>query len=196
MPIAAKAAFPLLEEQEVRRPFDEDPDLFAAMARQLPEVGAVMFGDGPLLAGLRRAHQDVIRFLGAVLDLQRYLAAIDVLVLTSRREGCPLAVLEARACGVAVVGLDRPGIRDALGGGEHGLLVPPESGAAGLAAAVRTLLSDDRRRRRLVTAGLRGLDQYDPSRVAMALTEHYATALRRSPVSTLAPTSQAYGNDR
>ena len=174
----------------------KQPDLFVAMARQLPGVAAVMFGDGPLLAGLRRAHQDVIRFLGAVLDLQRYLAAIDVLVLTSRREGCPLAALEARACGVAVVGLDRPGIRDALGGGEHGLLVPPESGAAGLADAVRTLLSDDQCRRRLVVAGRADLDRYDPSRVAMALTQRYATALRRSSATTLAATSQAYGSHR
>jgi len=155
----------------------KQPGLFAAMARQLPEVGAVMFGDGPMLAGLRHAHQDAIRFLGAVPDLQRFLAAIDVLVLTSRREGCPISALEARACGVAVVGLDRPGIRDALGGGEHGLLVPPESGAAGLAAAVRALLSDDRRRRHLVAAGLADLDQFDPSRVAMALTQRYVQAL-------------------
>jgi glycosyltransferase involved in cell wall biosynthesis len=158
----------------------KQPELFVAMARRLPRARAVMFGDGPLLTGLRRSHQDVVRFLGAVQDLERYLPGLDALVLTSRREGCPLAALEARACGVAVVGLDRPGIRDALDGGSCGQLVPPESGAAGLAVAVQTLLADSGRRQRCVTAGLAGLERYAPARVASALTEHYTAAFDAS----------------
>ncbi len=158
----------------------KQPHLFAAMVRRLKGVIGVMFGDGPLLAGLRREHGQGIRFPGAVPDMQRYLPALDILVLTSRREGCPLAALEARACGVAVVGLDRPGIRDALGGGKHGLLVPPESGAAGLAGVVREVLGDDRHRARLVDSGRAGLERYDPARVASALTAHYGRLVRRT----------------
>lgn len=162
----------------------KQPDLFATMARRLEGVAAVMFGDGPLLPGLRRAHDNVIRFPGAVADLHRYLPALDVLVLTSRREGCPLAALEARACGVAVVGLDRPGIRDALGGGRHGRLVPPAAGVDGLVAAVQGLVADHRQRQDLVAAGLGGLERYSPARVARALLAHYSRALGRKAART------------
>ncbi|MEE9125871.1 MAG: glycosyltransferase [Planctomycetota bacterium] len=161
----------------------KQPELFVAMARQLPGVQAVMFGDGPGLAGLRGSHGDVIRFLGAVPDLQRYLPALDLLVLTSRREGFPLAALEARACGVALVGLDRPGIRDALAGGDCGLLVPPESSPVDLATAVQSLLEDARRRHHYVAQGLSNLWAYHPDRVATALTQHYAAVLADSPAS-------------
>jgi glycosyltransferase involved in cell wall biosynthesis len=158
----------------------KQPQLFCEMARRLlPGLRAVMFGDGPMLPGLRRCHGDVVRFLGAVPDLQRYLPALDLLVLSSRREGYPLAALEARASGVALVGLDRPGIRDALGGGGCGLLLPAASTPAGLATAVEALLADSQRRHQYVTAGLRGLDAFRPQHVAAALTEHYASAARR-----------------
>ncbi len=108
-------------------------------------------------------------------------SALDLLVLTSRREGFPLAALEARACGVALVGLDRPGVREALAGGDCGVLVPPESSPVDLATAVQSLLEDARRRHHYVAQGLSNLWAYHPDRVATALTQHYAAVLADSP---------------
>jgi glycosyltransferase involved in cell wall biosynthesis len=62
-------------------------------------------------------------------------------------------LFEANASGTPVVATDVGGVRDALGGGARGLLIPPrDAGAA--AAAVDRLRTDPALRARLVRAGL------------------------------------------
>ena len=65
----------------------------------------------------------------------------SVLALTSDREGRPMAVAEAAACGVPAVSFDvSPGVRELVADRRTGLLVPPGDGAA-FAAALRELMS-------------------------------------------------------
>src|SRR5262249_9521442 len=61
-----------------------------------------------------------------------------IAVLPSRREGLPLSLLEAAACGRAMVASDVPGCREIVRHGETGLLVPPDDPGA-LADAIATL---------------------------------------------------------
>ncbi|MGC2203719.1 MAG: glycosyltransferase family 4 protein, partial [Stellaceae bacterium] len=49
--------------------------------------------------------------------MRRYLSAADIYVLPSRREGFPVAPLEAMACGLPVVGSDIPAMSNII---EHG----------------------------------------------------------------------------
>jgi glycosyltransferase involved in cell wall biosynthesis len=56
-----------------------------------------------------------VRFLDEVDDVQGLVAASDVSVLSSFREGLATSVLEAMAAGVPVAGTDIPGIREAVG---------------------------------------------------------------------------------
>ena len=58
-------------------------------------------------------------------------------------EGIPKILLEAAACGRAVVTTDMPGCRDAIESDVTGLLVPPRDAVA-LANAIEQLLSDSR----------------------------------------------------
>lgn len=64
-----------------------------------------------------------------------------IVCLPSRREGVPLALLEAAACGRPVVTTDAPGCRDVVENGVTGRLVPVDDPIA-LANALEALLGD------------------------------------------------------
>lgn len=66
-----------------------------------------------------------VRFLGTVADISGLLAAADLCVHSSPSEGLPNAVLEAMASGLAVVGSDIPGMREAVGCEGTAFLAPP-----------------------------------------------------------------------
>lgn len=70
-----------------------------------------------------------IRLLGLVKDISGLISTIDLGVLSSRSEGCPNALLECMAAGLAVVGTDTPGIREAVGVGYRYLSPPGDSEA-------------------------------------------------------------------
>jgi glycosyltransferase involved in cell wall biosynthesis len=124
-----------------------------------------------------------VRFLGEVRDVAGLLGASDLGVLSSRAEGCPNAVLECMAAGLAVAGTDIPGLREPLGAGSSELLAPPGD-AQGLAtgfvrAARHPELSrelGDRNRRR-------AREQFTPERAVEArvalFREGLAAASRR-----------------
>ena len=77
--------------------------------------------------------------------LRQYLSAADVATLPSRREGFPIALIEAMACGLPSVAADVSGVAEALGPDPAGVIVPPERADA-LAAGLRRLLDDERLR--------------------------------------------------
>lgn len=89
----------LSEEKQVERAIE-------AIAR-LSDVVLVVAGDGPLRGELeehaRRVAPGRVRFLGNIDDVRSILHACDVLVMTSRTEGMPGAVIEAGLCGIPTV---------------------------------------------------------------------------------------------
>ncbi len=77
-------------------------------------------------------------------DLPALYSGADVFVFPSVYEGFGLPVMEARACGTAVVATDIPEIREA--GGEHGIYIEPT--ANGIEAGILTALVGWRSERR------------------------------------------------
>ena len=98
-------------------------------------------------ASLTQDDVDTIRRTGAVElwghreDMASVLPEAHVVVLPSYREGLPKVLVEAAACGRAVVTTDVPGCRDAITPDETGILVPARS-TADLADAMHRLLTD------------------------------------------------------
>jgi glycosyltransferase involved in cell wall biosynthesis len=88
------------------------------------------------------------RWLGLRGDLPPLYAAMDVVCLPSHREGLPRTLLEASAMARPIVATQVRGCREAVAGGETGLLVPP-SDPARLRDALESLLPDGSRRRGL-----------------------------------------------
>ncbi len=85
-----------------------------------------------------------VHFLGGVDDIPALLSEVDIFVLPTwakwRMEGCPVALLEAMACGKACIATDVPGSRDLIENGHSGVLVPPEDSKA-MAEAIQYLIS-------------------------------------------------------
>ncbi len=90
--------------------------------------------------------------LGHVDDPVAFLAAIDLLVLPTHREGFPTVPLEAAAMGLPVVATDATGCADAVVNGVTGTLVPVHDAPA-LAAALARYIADPALRRAHGDAG-------------------------------------------
>jgi glycosyltransferase involved in cell wall biosynthesis len=156
--LAFRGDRPLAGLVAVLRP-QKDPLTLVRAARHLPAgAGRVaIVGDGPLAGAVRQEItrlrlSDRVRWFPYAGDAARYLAALDVFVLSSAWEALPLAPLEAMARGLPVVATDVGGVREAVRDGATGRLVPPGDPAA-LAAALGEILADSDERRRLGEAG-------------------------------------------
>jgi polysaccharide biosynthesis protein PelF len=95
---------------------------------------------------------DNFKFMGATKEPEKAYNLADVVAFSSLTEGFPFGVIEAMACGKAVVATDVGGVSEALEG--CGLLVRSRS-PRDLANAITTLLKDAALRRTLEAAALR-----------------------------------------
>jgi glycosyltransferase involved in cell wall biosynthesis len=115
---------------------------------------------------------------GARLDVADVLQVTDVFVLPSfYMEGVPRALLEAAACGLAIVTTDVRGCRDVIVDGVSGILVPPRDVEA-LQAAILSLLQDPAKRARFGNeARRRAVSDFDILKVAARTRDLYRRLL-------------------
>jgi glycosyltransferase involved in cell wall biosynthesis len=118
--------------------------------QHLPTTRLVIAGEGKLkdeLTGLikRLGIEGSVLFLPNTSDTRQVLAALDVFVMPSLAEGLGLGLMEAMACGLAVIGSEVGGIRSLIIDKDNGLLVPPKD-TKGLSRAMLELLRDDEKR--------------------------------------------------
>jgi len=137
---------------------------FVAAARRLHEAGLrarfVLVGDpdveNPATIDEPTLHgwhgQFGVEWWGRREDMPEVFAQADVVCLPSYREGLPKVLLEAAACGRALVATDVPGCREIVIDGYNGLLVPARDSQA-LAAAIERLLQDAGLRQRFGACG-------------------------------------------
>jgi glycosyltransferase involved in cell wall biosynthesis len=137
----------------------------ALLMRRGVRVRCEVVGDGPLRDELMRRARELgvserVQLLGyqdecAVLAAYRRATA---LVLACRqasngdRDGLPMAIVEAMACGLPVITTPISGIPEVVADGRSGLLVPPDAPAA-LASAVERLVEEPALRARLARCG-------------------------------------------
>jgi len=97
--------------------------------------------------------RDVIQFIGYQKQPERTFNEYDIMALPSYyREGVPRVLLEAAACGLAVVTTDAPGCRETVVHGETGYLVPTRNSVA-LADSIISLIKDPEKRAAMGRAG-------------------------------------------
>lgn len=116
-------------------------------------VKGVIIGSGPeedRLKELARKYgiEDSVCFIESVTDTRIYLAAMDIFVFPSIKEGLGLSLLEAMASGKPCLASDIGGISDIITNGENGLLFKVGDVKA-LGDSLTRLLDDEGLRRRL-----------------------------------------------
>ena len=176
-PVVGKVArlFPLKGHEQL---LDAAPRIAAAH----PDVRFLLVGDGSLHEQVRaRARaaglEDRFVFAGLIPRerMPAMLAAMDVLVHTSLREGIARALPQALAMGVPCVSVDLDGAPEVVVQGRTGYLVPPRDPVA-LADAVARLLSDEPLRARM---GKSGRELVDPAFRAATMVDRIAALYQR-----------------
>jgi glycosyltransferase involved in cell wall biosynthesis len=150
-----------------KKGFDVLIESIAELKREGMPFDCDIAGEGPErphLERLIRKHslEDRVRLLGAVAndDVRQLMNERDVFVLPCRidatgdRDGIPVVLMEAMACGLTVVSGDLPAIRELVEDEGTGMLVDPGSTSA-LSRALQRVTSDAAFRRRLADAGRR-----------------------------------------
>jgi glycosyltransferase involved in cell wall biosynthesis len=124
----------------------------------------------------------LIRALAPQADVKRLFDAADVFLSCSPAEGMPLAVLEALACGLAVVGTDIPVQKRLLDGLPGATAVP--SAPAAIAAGIRRMLhlSEAERGQHVQIVRERLASSFDLDVWARRLVDIYEAALNSTRV--------------
>ncbi|HYE94777.1 MAG TPA: glycosyltransferase family 4 protein [Rubricoccaceae bacterium] len=130
-----------------RKRFDVFVRTLARLRRTVPDVQALIVGEGPERAALGRLAKslgvgDAITWLGWQRDLTHFYQSLDVLLFNADWDAFPTTPQEAMSYGRPVVAsVLNGGLGEILSSGEHGLLLGEHDERA-LAAAVESYLLD------------------------------------------------------
>ena len=104
----------------------------AKIKDQIPEAKLLLAGDGPLLLqcqqlAARVGVEQMVEFLGFRQDIEQLVKMSDLAVASSLREGLPVNIMEAMACGLPVVASDNRGHRELVEQDQNGWLIEKDN---------------------------------------------------------------------
>jgi len=162
-----------------------------SVVRAVPEARLLVVGDTLDSDRDQKAKQTLRRliysnglasrviFTGFVDDVPRLMAAFDLFVLPSHREGMPRTVIEAMAAGKPVVATNIRGCREEVVHGGTGLLVPAKDPQA-LADAIIQILCNPQEAKKMGEAGRKRAEEFfDEQQVLDRQVEVYRRLVER-----------------
>ncbi len=149
-------------------------------SRSADQLSLIIVGDGPD----RRRLEDLARnlgvnatFKGFVNDVVNELSEIDVFVLPSLSEGCPLSLFEAMASGKAIIASNIPSIREIVRHHKEAILIDPHD-ADELSQAILLLCDDSGLRVELCRNARERVELYDVDKGYRQILEIYQELTR------------------
>ncbi|MGD9901851.1 MAG: glycosyltransferase family 4 protein [Vicinamibacterales bacterium] len=160
--------------------------VLARVKAVVPDATLTMVGPDKGDGSLERVRQEAARLdVADALDLVGPVAKAEVadwlgraaiFINTTNVDNTPVSVIEAMACGLAVVSTDVGGLPYLLDDGVDALLVPPDDPAA-MAAAIQRLLHDPALAARLTDSAVRKAGTFDWSLVVPQWLELLSTTV-------------------
>jgi glycosyltransferase involved in cell wall biosynthesis len=134
---------------------------FSKIANEFPHTEVTIIGDGDNIDKLRKLSQEMglserVTFTGRVSEQEKVklLRQMTFLVNPSAKEGWGLTVIEANACGKAVIAANVPGLKDSVVDNRTGLLYE-YGNIDSLADKMRKLLTNESLRKKLEQEAIR-----------------------------------------
>ncbi|MEM6577875.1 MAG: glycosyltransferase family 4 protein [Pseudomonadota bacterium] len=160
----------LVASLEPRKRHADFFQIFARLRKRWPDLNLCLFGQGEMEATLRDLAVELgidghVHFMGFRTDVEQWIAAADLCVLPSMREGLPRVVVQYVAVGKPVIVSRLPGIEEIVTHNENGLLVGLDD-LSGMEEAIDQLLSDKELAQRMgLAARNRDLSQWSLTRM-------------------------------
>ncbi|MBU1627769.1 glycosyltransferase [bacterium] len=167
---------------------DKRHEVFLRAAKEVLETFSndicfIVVGKGPLerrlkeLASSLNISKNTI-FTGLREDVPELLKITDIGVLSSRREGFPMIILEAMASGVPFIATNVGGVGEVIENNKSGYIVQPESPEE-LAKGLITLLKDNKMRNLFSENSRRIVQSYTIDTSVMKIAELYDNIYKR-----------------
>jgi len=163
-------------------------DLFLRAATHvvvaIPHARFVIVGEGPDREKLEALIDQLglrpfVSMPGRRNDMPAQYASFDLLVLSSRKEGLPIAILEAMASGLPLIAAAVGEVPNVVRNGDTGILLPTGDPGA-LASAIVGLLRDREKRRRLGSVGRQLVEsKYSAERMSNDYLDTYNDAINQ-----------------
>ncbi|EMW2348165.1 N,N'-diacetylbacillosaminyl-diphospho-undecaprenol alpha-1,3-N-acetylgalactosaminyltransferase [Campylobacter jejuni] len=133
--------------------------------------------ENPSCASLEFLNSGVVHYLGARSNIVELLQNCDIFVLPSYKEGFPVSVLEAKACGKAIVVSDCEGCVEAISNAYDGLWAKTKN-TKDLSEKISLLLEDEKLRLNLAKNAAQDALQYDENIIAQRYLKLYDRVIK------------------
>lgn len=142
-----------------------------------PGIRLLLAGTGPLLQECREIAEqhdvvDRIDFLGFREDIASLLPMCDIAVSSSLREGLPVNIMEAMACGLPIVATRNRGHNELIADGVNGYIVLPDDEVE-LARKIEQLAGSPSLRRLMGSESLRRVERFSLENVSREMKNIY-----------------------
>lgn len=160
-------------------------EAFDDISKKYPEVYLLYIGQTTEKDPVKNSTIEIMRNNSKIIHLgwqsepEKYLAAMDIFVLPTYREGFSVVNIEASAMALPVISTDVPGPQESIVNGETGILVPAKQ-VQPLIDAMKDLLGRPLRAKKLGEAGRKRVQEfYEQKKLWDNILQHRLKLLSR-----------------